>query len=150
MSNCKNHNMVFVKRIKSNGGIMVNMQCMECGEHDARAYKKELLPANAPLFDEQKREQLYIAQREKAIEQREIERLNWLNEQYTPYLQSSKWIKKRDLVLKRDDYICQACLSNKATQVHHLTYQNVFDEPLFELISICKPCHDKIHSKENE
>ncbi len=139
--------MVFVRRIKSDGNILVNKQCMECGEHDARAYKKELLPVDAPLFDEDKKFNFLIEEQQNRIEQREFERITWLNEKYKPYLQSFKWIKKRDLVLKRDNYICQACLINKANQVHHLTYKNVFDEPLFELISICKLCHDKIHNK---
>lgn len=162
MSNCNNHNMVFVRRTKIDGTILVNKQCMECGEHDARAYKKELLPADAPLFDEQKKEQLYIInkqkendiQREIYIQERESiwepDKIKWFKDVYDPYLKTEKWHKKRDLVLKRDNYICQACLKNKANQAHHLTYQNVLDEPLFDLISVCKPCHDKIHIKKYE
>jgi hypothetical protein len=69
----------------------------------------------------------------------------WNN--YKEYLNSQKWYNKRNKVLERDKYLCQACLKNKAIQVHHLTYERVFDEPLFDLVSICLPCHEKLHKK---
>jgi hypothetical protein len=69
----------------------------------------------------------------------------WVN--YNKYLLTDKWQNKRLKVLQRDKYLCQACLTNKATQLHHLTYERVFDEPLFDLVSICVPCHDKLHKK---
>jgi 5-methylcytosine-specific restriction endonuclease McrA len=69
----------------------------------------------------------------------------WIN--YKEYLKSERWQNKRLKVLERDKYLCQACLRNKATQAHHLTYERVFDEPLFDLISICTPCHEKLHNK---
>ena len=57
------------------------------------------------------------------------------------YYLSNEWEIRRKLVLNRDKYICQSCLSNKATQVHHLTYKHFKNEPLFDLISICEFCH---------
>ena len=68
------------------------------------------------------------------------------NRNYARYLETSDWQIKRQQVLKRDNYICQGCLTNKATEVHHLTYDNVTDELLFQLVSVCRSCHDKIHS----
>jgi 5-methylcytosine-specific restriction endonuclease McrA len=71
----------------------------------------------------------------------------WL--MYKEYLKTDKWQNKRAKVLERDKYLCQACLVNKATQVHHLTYEEVTDEPMFDLISICSPCHEKLHKLQN-
>jgi len=71
----------------------------------------------------------------------------WRNE-YDDYLNSENWRNKRAIVLKRDKYLCQGCFVNKATQVHHLSYKNVGDELLFQLISICDVCHEKCHEKE--
>lgn len=68
-------------------------------------------------------------------------------EVYREYLKSEKWSKKRDAVMKRDGGICQACLKEPATQVHHKTYKNVFEEPLFDLVAICDKCHKQIHDK---
>lgn len=68
-------------------------------------------------------------------------------EAYKYYLTTQEWKTKRDLILKRDNYICQGCLSVKATEVHHLTYDNAFDELAFQLISLCNECHKKVHYK---
>jgi len=69
---------------------------------------------------------------------------------YRDYLRSDLWGRKRKKILERDDHICQACLTNKATEAHHLTYANLGDEPLFELISLCHRCHEKIENKKYE
>lgn len=66
-------------------------------------------------------------------------------ERYREYLKSDQWLHRRDLVLERDQYKCQACLCNKATQVHHLTYNHVYEEFMYELTSVCESCHRRIH-----
>jgi len=67
---------------------------------------------------------------------------------YDEYLQSDKWrFDKREPVLVRDNYECQAnlaCCTQDATQVHHTTYEHVFDEPLFDLVAVCRECHEEI------
>jgi 5-methylcytosine-specific restriction endonuclease McrA len=59
-------------------------------------------------------------------------------------MNSSKWYHKRKQVLHRDDYRCKACEQFPATQVHHVSYIHFGDEPLFELVSVCKSCHAKL------
>lgn len=67
---------------------------------------------------------------------------------YNNYIKNSpKWQNIRQKVLERDNGICQGCLINKANQVHHLTYKNVCNEFMFELISICEICHNRYHGK---
>ena len=63
---------------------------------------------------------------------------------YDAYIASPAWAQKRLLVLQRDGYVCQSCHRATATQVHHLTYRHLGNEPLFELASICTPCHEQI------
>lgn len=67
---------------------------------------------------------------------------------YQEYLASPKWAVKRKAVFDRDSNICQACLSREATEVHHLTYDRIFEEPMFDLVSICRECHEKLHRKK--
>ena len=65
---------------------------------------------------------------------------------YADYLQSDKWKAIRLKVLKRDNNLCQACLESPATDVHHITYANLGDELMFELLSVCRDCHfNRIH-----
>ncbi|MEJ8756808.1 hypothetical protein WG947_07380 [Pontibacter sp. H259] len=68
----------------------------------------------------------------------------WFAEEYDEYLNSDKWKRKRLKVLRRDEYLCQACSTRKAVQVHHKSYRYVGDEPLFDLVSVCIECHEKI------
>ena len=63
---------------------------------------------------------------------------------YPKYLQSSVWQAKRERVLRRDKHTCQTC-RQQATEVHHQTYQNVGNESLTELVSLCQRCHRRIH-----
>ena len=36
------------------------------------------------------------------------------------------------------------------TQCHHLTYENVGEEFLFELVALCSDCHERLHQKRRE
>ena len=61
-------------------------------------------------------------------------------------MKSDKWKAIRLKVLKRDNNVCQACLEAPAQDVHHLTYCNIGDELMYELISVCRDCHfNRIH-----
>lgn len=71
-------------------------------------------------------------------------RADWF-EDHDEYLKTESWRMKRELVLKRDNYLCQGCRSSRAVHVHHLTYENVKDELLFQLVSLCEECHRKAH-----
>jgi hypothetical protein len=74
-------------------------------------------------------------------------------ENYDEYLKSEKWNEKRKAVLRRNFWgNCEGCGVNPSTQVHHLTYDHVYDEFLFELVGLCKNCHDRLHqgSKDDE
>lgn len=63
---------------------------------------------------------------------------------YRAYLMSPEWKRKRLMVLKRDNNTCQSCLSRRAIDVHHLTYDHIYNEPLFDLVSVCRDCHESI------
>lgn len=59
------------------------------------------------------------------------------------YLQSSYWKEKRKKVLERDRNLC--ICGERATYVHHKTYDNLGQEPLSDLVALCKNCHDGYH-----
>jgi 5-methylcytosine-specific restriction endonuclease McrA len=62
------------------------------------------------------------------------------------YLKSDAWMRKRYVVLKRDNWRCVYC-GERATQVHHKKYAkiNIGKEPIKWLVSVCKNCHESIH-----
>lgn len=69
---------------------------------------------------------------------------------YSNYLKSENWKLKRSEVLKRDKDLCQVCKENKAFEVHHITYENLFKEKLEDLLSVCRNCHIEIHRQKDE
>lgn len=62
---------------------------------------------------------------------------------YRSYLLSSAWREKRMVVLARDRGRC-VC-GAVASDVHHKTYDRIFNEQLEDLLAVCRPCHDEIH-----
>lgn len=67
---------------------------------------------------------------------------------YSQYLSSPEWRAKRKLVLERDNYKCQRCAATRRLQVHHLTYERIFKERLDDLLTLCQPCHRRLHDRK--
>ena len=80
---------------------------------------------------------------------------------YYGYIHSEKWRKKRNLVYERalrnagstnPFGICEKCSLEPDTdclQVHHLTYERLYNERLEDLILLCDSCHRAEHQKQN-
>lgn len=77
----------------------------------------------------------------------EVKRKQRIDHYRISYLKSDAWKRKRYVVLKRDNWRC-VCCGGRATQVHHKKYAkyNIGKEPIEWLVSVCKSCHDKLHS----
>lgn len=62
------------------------------------------------------------------------------------YLKSTQWRELRLQVLKRDQYTCQSCfIDNVPLDIHHIHYDNLGNEPLEDLVAVCRTCHSTIH-----
>jgi hypothetical protein len=67
------------------------------------------------------------------------------NSRYREYLNSLEWKSRRQAVRERCKGICERCSKYLVDEVHHLTYANVFNEPLEDLQGLCRPCHSFTH-----
>ena len=63
---------------------------------------------------------------------------------YEEYIASSTWAKRAARIHKRDRNQCQTCLSTENLEVHHKTYERLFNEPDGDLITLCVICHEAI------
>lgn len=128
-------------------------QCLDCGKAVGNAVKLDA-DVDAPQWDETLPERALGAmkERQEVIYKTALERTLKLEidgyADYEGYLASDTWAKKRHTVMIRDKGLCQACLSRDATEVHHLTYERIFEEPMFDLVAICRICHAKLHRKK--
>jgi len=68
---------------------------------------------------------------------------------YRAYLKSAEWTKKREQVIARAGGVCEQCRNNPVHHVHHLTYGNLGNEPLSDLVGLCWRCHNKEHPKRD-
>ena len=141
------------KKIDKTGKPRLYNQCLLCGAPVGnRVSAKKYDPAQieaVPLFDKELRSNYWRAYNERyeAKRKQEVERLKrlWKNA-YQKYLQTPEWIAKSKLVLLRAQGICEGCRSRHATQAHHTTYEHVGEEFLFELVALCRQCHERFHA----
>lgn len=66
-------------------------------------------------------------------------------EEYAAYLQSAKWVRKRQESLERFGHRCGVCYSDGRLAVHHRTYERCGDELVEDLIPLCERCHEAFH-----
>jgi hypothetical protein len=153
--NCDHSASALRERILNDGGVAWYKQCLNCGRAASQAIKRhpnqeiEKWDVNlVKVFDDK------IDKQKKALEKTFISRTAEIetgsSRSYEVYLQSEVWREKRLLVLQRDNFICQGCLKVPATEVHHLNYEDVPNELLFDLVSLCSSCHKRTHRREIE
>lgn len=143
------------KRKMSDGRYSYHIQCLDCGSPVGSMMGKVIayqgnqgkIPEdfNEELLLEKKQtiQNLYETEKKEMKEREEAEKQN-----YYKYLATEKWYAKRQKVLSRANGICEGCAEKKATIVHHLTYEHIFHELLFELVALCRECHKQAHEKK--
>ena len=70
------------------------------------------------------------------------------------FYKTTKWIKKRANVLRRDGYLCRECKrygkQTTATTVHHINPLEHHPELKLDsdnLLSVCNNCHNTFHDR---
>ena len=67
--------------------------------------------------------------------------------EYDQHLKSAKWNVTRSEIIIRDGGMCTQCGATTRLDVHHITYRNLGHEPLTDLVTLCRSCHDGRHGK---
>jgi hypothetical protein len=151
MLECACEEKVVRKRPCRNGSFQYVRQCLNCGQcsNAVRSLDLKVQEMNdAGPVDESLRERWYEAWRAARLraiqDQREEDLAEW-REDAEEYYRSEPWQRRRRLVMRRCEGLCEGCGVHPATQVHHLTYEHWRSEFLFELVGICERCHAMIH-----
>jgi 5-methylcytosine-specific restriction endonuclease McrA len=66
------------------------------------------------------------------------------------YYKSPEWEQVRVFAIHRANHRCQRCGSAGVLQVHHVTYDNLFNEKPEDLEALCKRCHDSADRQRAE
>ena len=139
-------------------GVSYKKQCKYCGACGVME-KKEPTKGSEVINEQEseayEKDRKTHIQNERILQMREDSELKkqqrlQYKEEYHRYLQTDTWKAKRELILKRDNHICQSCLTKQATEVHHLSYQSYEEQPGsekgWELVSVCRDCHEREHA----
>lgn len=73
-------------------------------------------------------------------------------EQYKLQLEHPLWLKKRQIILDRDNHKCMLCGSSENLQVHHTKYskgKKAWEYPNSTLVTLCRNCHQKVHDDKS-
>ena len=62
------------------------------------------------------------------------------------YMLSKEWQELRTLVFIRDNHTCQSCGSQSSLNCHHITYEDLGEESLDQLTTLCTTCHTELHN----
>ncbi len=144
------------KRKLSNGVWIVALQCDNCGSAKSTGLKRIHFQSfeSFPLFDEDLSER-YLEKLRQSLPPIEIKRqtddVEW-QRRYDEFLNSREWTTIRNLVIARDECICQACGQvNRPNNLraHHLSYGYGFAPPLWLLVTVCADCHDRLHADKH-
>jgi 5-methylcytosine-specific restriction endonuclease McrA len=100
-----------------------------------------------PAFDEQLRAAWSKALEKSAERIRNADDSAFWNA-YGEYLSSPEWKEKRRKVFARASGVCEGCGESEPTQVHHISYEHVGAEFLFELVAVCDACHERLHPEQ--
>lgn len=65
---------------------------------------------------------------------------------YDEYLKTDHWQQVRSEALQRANYRCQLCCSKENLNVHHNNYENLWNEQLEDVVTLCRSCHAKFHN----
>jgi len=65
---------------------------------------------------------------------------------YKQYCLTIHWQEIRRQIFKKRGHRCQICGLPKGRVVHHLTYENLYDEKDEDLLVVCPLCHLWIHT----
>lgn len=111
-------------------------------------------------LEEQKKD-IKLKQKEKKKKQAKPKKVNkkksearkpTRKELYREELKHPMWVKKRNVILKRDNHKCLLCGSENNLCVHHTKYitgNKAWEYPNSLLVTLCKDCHEKVHSERN-
>lgn len=74
-----------------------------------------------------------------------------MSKEYQEYLRSEHWQETRKKRIIVDNGKCAICGSPNGLQVHHISYDRKGEENVdYDLITLCRSCHEAVHAVINE
>jgi hypothetical protein len=156
ITKCDHKETALRRKVSSSGIATAWHQCTNCGVKVGKQTPKAKLGdslQSLPLWDMDLEMQFYRSREElhrQTVEQQELQARQEWDRLYEEYLTTPEWQERKRLVMERACGLCEGCRRNAATDVHHLTYAHAGDEFLFELVAVCRGCHERLHDRQKK
>lgn len=154
---CTHPRVVILRFVNAGGATMHQYCCKDCGLAPTRWIKREEAERQGIAVDFTKDQAASISNRYRSERKARLdgivaaaaERMQPIIRAYhDDYLRSPQWQRRRSKVMTRAGHLCEGCLTNPALDVHHTTYAHFGNEFAFELIALCRACHERMHEAE--
>lgn len=140
---CEHTNIELRMRTIANGQRRPERQCVDCGSGRGAAPKASV-KGDLPEWDYTLADAVEAERREFYQQQQQSRSDEWWR-RYHEHLASAKWQTIRRKVISRANNVCEGCGEGPIHDVHHLTYDHVCNEFLWELRGVCRDCHERFH-----
>jgi len=135
-----------------NGKTYFARQCLRCGAHRGAVARTLAFNNGVPKdwdvdLEQEWNKRICAAWQEWRNGEQERKDSAW-RAKYEMHMQSPKWFDLRRRVFERCGNVCEGCGRARAAQVHHLSYDHLGDEFLWELRAVCMDCHERVHGRK--
>lgn len=153
--NCLHVKQEVRRYVDAGGASHMKRQCVACGISVGSSIAKAIAPKDVPDWDTCLRDRVeakYCKDREDIIQKHialQKRRESSWHKRYSEHLRSPEWAEIRRRVFRRSAGVCEGCGSAEAKEVHHISYDNMGMEFLFQLVAVCSKCHDRLHPNDD-
>ena len=67
------------------------------------------------------------------------------------YMRTPQWLKLKKDVIDFQNQRCGHCnvlIDTNVSDLHHMTYDRLFNERITDMMALCRPCHHRYHQSE--
>lgn len=152
---CDHPNRSVVRWVNDGGATCYKRFCRDCGTMVSEFLKHEDAQRGGYNLDLTRdamasRSRGYYRERQEALDRivnSAAERMQPVNRSSRgDYFRTAEWKAKRRLIMRRAANTCEGCLIVPADDVHHVTEEHFGNEFAFELLALCRDCHERFHN----
>jgi hypothetical protein len=139
--------------------VTVHLQCNACGRSLSGPLSRQqhynwqsypLWDADLPARYQAERDTWQAERRVEAAARLDTQSHQHRTAEYREWCRTSpEWHAIVERVLWRCRGMCEACLTERAVAVHHLTYECSKLPPAWHLRGVCRACHDRLHDGDD-
>jgi len=137
---CSHPSGAWVRVATRQGGYEVRRQCQDCGQVEETVRTPRAGDGQIAWVD-QALAATYESNNLERSTRRARNKIAW-RKLFQDYVESQEWKNRTGLVMRRNLDACEGCYHPAVTVIHR-SFENVGNEPLWDLAAVCRNCEKK-------